>query len=172
MFRTLGVPWLDTQILKLPCKACRSQNTKTRHPTMCVLLEYIFPIHLMVIIVLCTNFVCNSLIVQKMAEKKFWLALKKILGNFPIFSVIDRNKIKQNLAAQYRARIRHEGLKKSEAGEKGFGVFTTRRFLKGEYLCEYEGRVQQVSDTKDGTEGNYLFDFKCGPKHYRLLFNI
>jgi SET domain-containing protein len=72
------------------------------------------------------------------------------------------------LAQQYVSRIRHEGLIKGDAGEKGFGVFTTRSFRKGEYLCEYEGKYRE-SLIDDDSEGNYLYHFKVGKLYCRLL---
>lgn len=78
-----------------------------------------------------------------------------------------------NLAAQYEARRGnpHEGLEKRVAPGKGFGVFTTRPFVKGEYICEYGGKMK-VTDKEDHREGMYLYNFRVGQKFYRLLYYI
>jgi hypothetical protein len=72
------------------------------------------------------------------------------------------------LALQYARRVRHEGLEKGDAGEKGFGVFATRPFVKGELICEYEGKVT-VSKQEDFTEGTYLYHYQVGKLFYRLI---
>ena len=78
-------------------------------------------------------------------------------------------KLEKTLAFQFASRVRHEGLVKGDAGVKGFGVFTTRSFQKGEYLCEYEGKLT-VSKQRDHTEGIYVLHYKVGKLFYRLLF--
>lgn len=74
------------------------------------------------------------------------------------------------LVRQLARKIPHvdEGLIKGHAGEKGFGVFATRPFKKGELVCEFQGKLQ-VSKKEDLTEGVYFFNFKVGKLHYRSL---
>jgi hypothetical protein len=70
------------------------------------------------------------------------------------------------LRVQYATRIRHEGLVKADAGEKGFGVFATRPFRKGEFLVEYEGEVFVDTQDDENAEGIFLFKFQSGKLFY------
>jgi hypothetical protein len=85
-----------------------------------------------------------------------------------LISVVPVRKLEKTLARQYACRVRHEGLEKRDAGVKGFGVFSTRSFLKGEFLCEYEGKLE-ITSKEDMTEGEYLFNYKVGKVYYRSL---
>jgi len=48
----------------------------------------------------------------------------------------------------------------------GFGIFTTKAFIKGEFILDYSGKLLDSSDADTLVDQTYLYYFQSGNRKY------